>query len=95
MNPIERRLQLDLATARYLDALEHEDFATMAELWSAASGDETLEAAFRDVHAAVLEEFWGHQLDCIKELAEKRAREQTESPTPSNPGKDNHENGHE
>jgi len=28
------------------------------------------------------EELWGHQLDRIKERAERRAREQTESPTP-------------
>ena len=40
------------------------------------------------------EELWGHQLDRIKQRAERRAREQTESPHPSNPGKDNHENGH-
>ena len=40
------------------------------------------------------EGLWGHQLDRIKERAERRASEQTESPTPSNPGKDKHENGH-
>jgi DNA-binding transcriptional ArsR family regulator len=39
------------------------------------------------------EGLWGHQLDRIKERAERRARERTESPTPSNPGKDKHENG--
>ncbi len=32
----------------------------------------------------VFEELWGHQLDRIKERAEQRAREQTESPTPLN-----------
>jgi hypothetical protein len=93
MNPTQRRLQLDLAAARYLDALERDDFSTMAELWKAAAGDIALETAFRDVHAAVLEEFWGHQLDRIKERAEQRTREQTESPTSLKPGKDNHENG--
>ena len=40
------------------------------------------------------EEHWGHQLDRIKERAELRAREQSESPSPSNPRKDRHENGH-
>jgi hypothetical protein len=93
MNPTQRRLQLDLAAARYLDALERDDFSTMAELWKAATGDSALETAFRDVHAAVLEEFWGHQLDRIKERAEQRTREQTESSTSLKPGKDNHENG--
>ena len=33
------------------------------------------------------EELWGHQLDRIKERAERRAREQTESPTPLKPPK--------
>ena len=33
------------------------------------------------------EELWGHQLDRIKERAEYRAREQTESPTPLKPRK--------
>jgi hypothetical protein len=42
-----------------------------------------------------LEELWSDQLDCIKERAERRVREQTESPTSLKPGKDNHENGHQ
>jgi DNA-binding transcriptional ArsR family regulator len=33
------------------------------------------------------EELWGHQLDRIQERAERRAREQTESPTPLEPRK--------
>jgi DNA-binding transcriptional ArsR family regulator len=33
------------------------------------------------------EELWGHQLDRIKERAEQRAREQTESSTPPKPRK--------
>src|SRR5271163_3425176 len=33
------------------------------------------------------EELWGHQLDRIKERAEQRAREQSESPTPLEPRK--------
>ena len=33
------------------------------------------------------ERHWGHQLDRIKERAERRAREQTESPTPPKPRK--------
>jgi DNA-binding transcriptional ArsR family regulator len=33
------------------------------------------------------EELWSHQLDRIKERAEQRAREQTESPTPLKPRK--------
>ena len=33
------------------------------------------------------ERYWGHQLDRIKERAERRAREQTESPTSLKPRK--------
>ena len=33
------------------------------------------------------EGLWSHQLDRIKERAERRAREQAESPTPLKPGK--------
>ena len=33
------------------------------------------------------EKLWGHQLDRIKERAERRAHEQTESPTPLKPRK--------
>jgi DNA-binding transcriptional ArsR family regulator len=41
----------------------------------------------RRVHDWVqqFEQFWSHQLDRIKERAERRAREQTESPTPLKP----------
>ena len=49
-----------------------------------------LEAAkLKTVHDWVkaFEELWGHQLDRIKERAEHRAREQTESPTPLKPRK--------
>ena len=34
-----------------------------------------------------VEELWGHRIDRIKERAEHRAREQTESPTPLKPRK--------
>ena len=37
MNPTDRRLQLDLAAARYLAALERDDFATMADIWRLAA----------------------------------------------------------
>src|SRR6267143_660323 len=33
------------------------------------------------------EELWGHQLDNLKERAERRARQRTESPTPRKPRK--------
>jgi hypothetical protein len=56
MNPIEHRLKLDLAAARYLDALERDDFAAMEEMWLAASHDYELEAILREVHAGLLEE---------------------------------------
>jgi DNA-binding transcriptional ArsR family regulator len=39
------------------------------------------------------EDLWSHQLDRIKERAERRARERAESPPPTNPGKERHANG--
>jgi hypothetical protein len=56
MNAIERRLQLDLAAARYLDALERDDFAMMTAMWQSASHDHELEGILREVHAGLLEE---------------------------------------
>lgn len=39
------------------------------------------------------ESLWNHQLDRIKERAERRARELKTSSSPSNSGKDHHERG--
>lgn len=46
-------------------------------------------AKLKTVHDWVkaFEDLWSHQLDRIKELAERRAREQTESPIPLKPRK--------
>jgi DNA-binding transcriptional ArsR family regulator len=46
---------------------------------------ETLKTVHDWVRA--FEELWGHQLDRIKEFAERRARQQTESSTPLKPRK--------
>jgi len=55
MNPVERRLCLDLAAARYLEALERDDFATMEDIWRSAEADLELEQILREVHAGLLE----------------------------------------
>lgn len=56
MNSNSRRLQIDVAAARYLDALERNDFVTMAEIWQAARADPDLGVALRQVHAGLVEE---------------------------------------
>jgi hypothetical protein len=56
MNPSDDRLRLDLAAARYQEAMEREDFDTMAEVWQLALAEPELESALRDVHAGLLEE---------------------------------------
>jgi hypothetical protein len=56
MNPTDPRLRLDLAAARYLDALERNDFDTTAALWQLALADPELEALLREVHAGLIEE---------------------------------------
>jgi hypothetical protein len=56
MIPHDRSLRLDLAAASYLDALERDDFDTMALLWQQAAADTELEAALREVHIGLIEE---------------------------------------
>ena len=56
MNPTDPRLRLDLAAARYLDALEQDDFDTTAALWQFAQADPELEAVLREVHVGLIEE---------------------------------------
>jgi hypothetical protein len=67
MNPIERRLQLDLAGARYLEALERDDFAAIEEIWRAASDNPRLEVILREVHAGLLEEQAHEELALVTE----------------------------
>lgn len=50
------RLRIDLAAAAYLDALVRDDPETQARLWGQAAADPGLLAAFREVHAGLLEE---------------------------------------
>jgi hypothetical protein len=56
MNPTDRRLQLDLAAARYLAALERDDFTVMADMWRLALADPELEAVLLEVHTGLIEE---------------------------------------
>jgi hypothetical protein len=56
MNPTDPRLRRDLAAARYLDALECDDFDTTAALWQLALTDPELATALREVHAGLIEE---------------------------------------
>jgi len=56
MNSNNRRFQLDLTSARYLDALERDDFATMEEIWRVAQTDPALAISLRQIHAGLLEE---------------------------------------
>jgi hypothetical protein len=51
-----RRLQLDLLAARYLESLERNDFSTMSSIWQAALTDPELEAILHEIHAGVVAE---------------------------------------
>lgn len=55
MTPSDRRLWVDVHTADYLAAVESGDFAAQARLWAVAATDAELEAAFDDIHTALLE----------------------------------------
>lgn len=56
MTAKDRRLWIDVTAARYLEAVEREDYDTQEALWQLAAADAELEAAFHEVHAALLEE---------------------------------------
>jgi hypothetical protein len=56
MTPNDRRLWIDVTAARYLEAVEREDFAAQDELWLLAAADPDLEAAFHEIHALIIEE---------------------------------------
>lgn len=56
MNTTNRRLQLDLTAARYLDALERDDFAAMAAIWQDALIDPELSTVLHELHAGLIEE---------------------------------------
>jgi hypothetical protein len=56
MNTNNRRLQLDLAAARYLDALDRDDFTAMADIWQSALSDPELDMVLRELHAGLIEE---------------------------------------
>lgn len=53
MNTADRRLWLDLQAARYLAAIDAEDFDTQDAVWALAAHDTELEAALHAVHEGV------------------------------------------
>jgi len=56
MTPQDLRVYLDIAAARYLEALERDDFDTQAILWRQAGADRELATLLHDLHAGLLEE---------------------------------------
>lgn len=70
------RLRIGIAAARYLEALEADDQATLDALWGQAAADPELLAAFRDVHAGLIEE-QGQQAAAALEAALSAVAEKT------------------
>jgi hypothetical protein len=56
MTPNDRRRRHDLAAARYLEAIERDDFDAIAALWADAATDAELAVALREVHAGLVDE---------------------------------------
>lgn len=56
MTPNPERLRLARLAARYLEALEADDFPTQTKLWKLAETDPMLTAAFQQLHADLAEE---------------------------------------
>ncbi len=71
MTPNDRHLWIDLTAARYLDAVEANDFDAQKELWALAATDADLEAAFHEVHAGLVEEEQAHATAAIGAAAAK------------------------
>ena len=55
MTPADRELWVDSVTARYLDALDREDFDAQLQLWEIAGRHPDVEQAFHDLHESVIE----------------------------------------
>lgn len=66
----DRRLWLDLMAARYLAALENEDFAEQDRIWDAALDDPELEAALHATHDIALAEDDAQAVSAIAESLE-------------------------
>jgi len=71
MTPSDRRLWVDVHTADYLAAVESGDFAAQARLWAVAATDAELEAAFDDIHTALLEHDTDRTVAAIAEAVAK------------------------
>jgi hypothetical protein len=61
------RLRVSMDSARYLDALERCDDTELRRLWQLAETDPELLAAFREIHAGLLEE---HEAGLVGTIAE-------------------------
>jgi hypothetical protein len=61
----EDRYRISIASARYLEALEASDNMSLQSLWETAAMDANLLAAFRDIHAGLIEERGDQSTDKI------------------------------
>ena len=71
MTPNDRRLWLDLTAARYLEAVEQDDFDAQTRLWELAAGDPVLEAEFHRVHDDLLAEREAATTAAVADAAER------------------------
>ena len=96
---IEISAPIDIAFAAMLDEIGPENqmlggkpFPMKIEPWPGGRwyrdlGNGNVSAGLPEESTNTAGHLWGHQLDRIKDRAEQRAREQTESPTPLKPRK--------
>jgi hypothetical protein len=62
MTPQDHRFRIDFAAVRYLEALERDDFDTIAALWHQAGADTDLEVVLCELHAGLIEERVGREV---------------------------------
>jgi|YNPBryunderm2012_1023409.scaffolds.fasta_scaffold12216_3 hypothetical protein len=88
MNPLSNRLHDDLLLARYLEAVESEDFPTQEEIWKQAETQPSLCQALEKLHEDLLSEYGIKVTREVQELVRRGVENhlpsgQVESSSPS------------
>ncbi len=71
MNPISERMRYELLAAKYLLAIETDDFATQEALWHLAETEPDLVTLFQQVHDDLLEEEQQAEVEKVTQAIEE------------------------
>ncbi|QEL15338.1 hypothetical protein [Limnoglobus roseus] len=85
MTDHDRRDWIDALSARYLDALDRDDFDAQEELWALAAQHADLETAFRELHEGLLEEEAAKATAAVTDAVESHLKSATIVREPTGP----------